>query len=300
VIYGKRTIAMQEYTGKTPTDPYAFYVRVAGTGTPSERGVANLGDKHIVMGWDDVYLYKGGTDVESIGDKVSAELFSLINPTYIHRSFIVYLDEQYEVRLYFPLIGSTVPNCYFTYSLKNGSWSRGSRSYTAFGTYKRIEGADTWDTIATATTTWNEIIARWDDTTGEELSPLNIYGDVNGIVYVDDESTLNNAGVAIDGRWDTKDFVVGDGYRRKTTNWMSLNFEATGDTITVYYSTDLGESWSEGVAFTLTSAWKPYKYDFNINSPQVRFRFRNNTLSQTFELRYVELGYVDATDRGVA
>jgi hypothetical protein len=300
VIYGKKTIAMQEYTGKTPDDPYAFYVRVAGVGTPSERGVANLGDRHIFLGWDDVYIYKGGTDVQSIGDKVSRELFDLINPTYIHRSFVVYLDEQYEVRIYFPLIGSTTPNCYFTYSLSNGSWSRGSRSYMAFGAYKRITGADTWDTIGTATTTWDELTIRWNDVSLEELSPLNIYGDADGVLYQDNETVLNLAGVAIDSWWDTKDFVVGDGYRRQTTNWMSLGFEATGDAITVYYSTDLGENWSVGVEFTLTDEWKVYRYDLNVNAPQIRFRFENDALSETFELRQIEVGYVEATDRGVA
>jgi len=300
VVYGKKTIVMQEYTGKAVTDPFSFYSRVTGVGTPAERGVANLGNKHIFLGWDDIYLYKGGLDVESIGDKVSDEIFSIINPTYIHRSFMVYLDEQYEVRLYFPLIGSTTPNCYFTYSLGNGSWSRGSRNYTGFGSYKRVTGAFTWDTIGTATTTWDEIITRWDDTTNETLSPLNIYGDGSGVVYVDNDTILNNAGVAIDGYWDTKDLVVGDGYRRKTTNWMSLNFEATGDSVMVSYSTDLGATYSVPVTFALTSEWKTYKYDLNINSPQVRFRFRNYQMSETFELRQIEVGYIEATDREVA
>jgi hypothetical protein len=134
----------------------------------------------------------------------------------------------------------------------------------------------------------------------EELAPLNIYGDSSGIVYKDNESVLNLAGVAIDGYWETKDFVMGDGYRRKTTNWMSFGFEAWGDTVTVYYSTDLGLNWSEGVAFTLTSDWTKYRYDININSPQIRFRFRNAVLNETFEVREVELGYLEASDRGIA
>lgn len=300
VIYGKHTIAMQEYTGKTPADPYAFYVRVPGKGTPSERGVANLGDRHIVLGWDDIYLYKGGLEVESIGDKVSREIFDLIDPTYIHRSFMVYLNEQYEVRLYFTLIGATTPNCYFTYNLQSKSWSRGSRSYTGFGTYKRITGAETWDTIATATTAWDALILRWDDVSLEELAPLNIYGDADGVVYTDNESVLDNAGVAIDSYCDTKDFVVGDGYRRRTTNWFEFGFEATGDEVTVYYSTDLGVSWNIGKVFTLTSVWEKYRYDINVNQPQVRFRFRNLNSNETYQVREIELGYVEASDRGVA
>jgi hypothetical protein len=81
---------------------------------------------------------------------------------------------------------------------------------------------------------------------------------------------------------------------------MSLGFEAIGDTITVYYSTDLGKSWSAGVEFTLTDEWKVYRYDLNVNAPQIRFRFENDTMSETFELRQIEVGYVGASDRGVA
>ena len=300
VIYGKQTIAMQEYTGSSINDPFSFYVRVAGTGTPSERGVVDLGDKHIILTWDDIVVYKGGTSVESIGDKVSREIFDLINPTYIGRAFMVHLSEEYEIRLYFPLIGSTTPNCYFSYNLQSKSWSRGTRSYTGFGSYKVVATADTWDTIGTATTTWDELTIRWDDVRIERLAPLNIYGDSSGIVYKDNELVTNNAGVAIDGYVDTKDYVIGEGYRRNVTNWMEFNFEATGNTVTVYYSTDLGASWNIGKTFTLTSAWKKYRYDINVNSPQIRFRFRNSTISETFSVREWELGYVRATDRGVA
>jgi len=298
ILYGKKTIVMQEYVGLV-SKPYSFYSRVSGIGTPAVGGVANLGDMHIFLGWDDIYLYKGGTDVQSIGDRVSREIFIIANPEYIHRSFMAYLEEQYEVRLYFPLIGSKYPNCYFTYSLSNQSWSRGSRKYTGFGKYKRVTDAPTWDTVGTETTTWDDMTTRWNDSRYESLSPLNIYGDENGIVYADNELSMNNAGVAIDGWWETKDYVVGDGYRRRTTNWMSLGFEARGDTVQVSYSTDLGENFSAPVEFSLESEWKKYRYDLNVNAPQIRFRFRNYKASQTFAMRELEIGFVEASDRGV-
>jgi len=298
VIYGKKTIAMQEYIGLV-SKPFNFFSRVRGIGTPAWRGVASLGDKHIVLGWDDVYLYKGGTDVESIGGRIRNELFRIINPTYIHRSFVVYLEEQHEVRIYFPLIGSEVPNCYFTYSLRNGSWSRGSRSYTGYGSFKKWSGGDTWDSIGTATTTWDEMTTRWDDRTNETLSALNLYGNSSGVMYMDNESVLNHVDAAIIAWVDTKDFVVGDAYRRNVTNWMEFNFEARGDSVEVSYSTNLGESYSAPVTFPLTDEWAMYSYHINVNSPQVRFRFKNDTVDETFEVREREIGFIPASDRGV-
>jgi len=299
VIYGKKTIAMQEYTAKSADNPYAFYTRVAGVGTPSKRGVANLGNSHIFLGWDSVYLYGGGTDVEDIGEKIATELFSLINPEYIHRSFVVYLEEQNEVRIFFPLIGSELPNAYFSYNLQSKSWSRGIRSYTGYGSYKRVSGAVTWDTIATATTSWEATVGRWNDVINEDLSPINIYGDENGIVYWDNASVYNNVDAAIESWYTTKDFVIGDSYVRKTTTWMEFNFEARGHSVTLSYSTDFGATWVGEETFELTSCWEQYSYQFEAYSPQIRFRFYNDELDETFEVRSYEIGYVPATDRGV-
>jgi hypothetical protein len=295
-IYGKDTIVLQEYANNA-TNPFNFYTRVAGKGTPSERGVANLGNEHIVLGWDDIFLYRGSTYVESIGDKVSDEIFTIISPQYISRSFVVYLNEQDEVRVYFPLIGSTTPNCYFTYSLKNKSWSRGTRSYTASGAYVKKE-SETWHTFGARVATWDTAVGRWNDVIQEVTAPSNLYGNTVGNVFEDLENTYNLVGVAIDGKWETKDLTASDRYRGDVVNWREVNFEASGHTLSISYSSDLGSTWSTPYSITLESAWKMYHYEVNVNSPQIRFRFRNSTVDETFELRHVEVGYVVASDRG--
>ena len=119
------------------------------------------------------------------------------------------------------------------------------------------------------------------------------------MVTYEDETELNLAGIAIDGIFETKDFVTGEGYRRTLTNWMELNFEGKGNNVYVRYSVDLGLSWSEAKLIVLSSVWAKYNYDFNANASQIRFRFRNGNLGETFEVREMEVGYVEASDRGV-
>ena len=292
IIYGERTIVLQEY--KTDVnEPFSFTTRVSGVGLAAARAIVNLGEEHIFLGWDDVYSYKGGREADRIGGRVQTELINDINPEFVHRSFMMYDEDNDEIRLYYPKGGSETPDEYYVYNMKKGTWSKGARSYTAFGYYE-TKTTVTW---ATATGTWDEQTGRWDDSTLLALAPLNMFGDSSGYVYKD-SAVKNLAGNLIDGYWETKDFVTGDGYRRTLTNWMELNFEATGDGVSVSYSADLGVTWSAVTVFTLTDAWVKYNFDFEINSPQVRFRFRNATVSETFELRWVELGYLEASDRG--
>jgi len=295
VVYGKNNIALQEYVNDV-NNPFSFFIRVPGVGTPSKRGVANAGNFHVVLGWSDIYRYEGGTEVVSIGEKVRDELFSIINPSYIHRSFLVYIQERDEVRIYIPLVGSELPNAYFTYDVRRKSWTRGLSSYTGYGAWLKNE-SETWHSFMGGTVTWEEAIGRWNDSLLAVDAPSILLGNSSGIVYEDLEDTQNRGGVAIDGWCDTKDYVAGQGYRRESTNWMEFNFEALGHTLELSYSLDLGATWSTPVSFTLNSVWTRYSLDLAVTSPQIRFRFRNATLGQSFSVRQFELGFISATDR---
>ncbi len=301
IIYGGRTLVLMEYTGKVSA-PYSFYTKVTNKGLAAPKAIINLGNEHIFMGWDNVYSYRGGQEViPMMGEAIRDELFSIINPTYIQRCFISYIEKEDEIRLYFPDTSNTTPNKYFAYNRRNRSWSRGERSYIGFGYYKVIS-SDTWNTIGdNANTTYDELPheLRWDDTTIEALSPLNLYGDTVGRIQQDNESTNNLVGVAIDGFWESKDFVVDKRYRGTITNWMEFSFETRGNNVDVSYSLDQGQTWSSAVTFALTSAWENYTYDFEANSDLIRFRLRNNTLGETWEGRELEVGFLKASDRGV-
>ena len=300
VIYGERSVVLMDYTGKV-SKPYSFYTQVSGIGLPAERGIVNLGNEHIFLGWDDIYAYKGGKDVIRLGGRIRKELFKIVAPAYINRCFMVFVEETDEIRLFYPTTADTLPTKYFSYNLESRSWARGSRSYTGFGYYSKTN-APTWNTIGdNENTTWNEMPQdmRWDDVTLEALAPINLFGTSGGGLHQDDETTNNIVGVAIDGFWETKDWIASERYRSTITNWKQLDFEARGDTMDISYSVDQGVTWSTPVTRTLTSVWTNYKYDFNANSPMIRFKFRNAVLGETWEMREIQIGYIPGSDRGI-
>ncbi len=299
ILYGKQTIVMQEYAGQV-TKPFNFYKRVTDVGTCSRRGVCNIGqDRHVIVGWDNIYLYRGSTDCEAIGDKIKDYLFARIDPQYIGRTFIVYNYNVKEVRIYYVPTGSTICSEYVCWNMTTGGWTKGTGQYTGFGTYFR-EISDIWVPTPADNVTWEEDLLRWNDVQLQALAPAVLMGDDGGDVWEHTESDTSEKGVAISAYFDTKDFTLADGYRRKAQNWFGCAFEAAGSDLYVRYSTDLGVTWSTPELFTLTSVLAMYSFDFEAWEPQVRIQFYNNEVSGWFEVNYIEIGYIGGSDRGVS
>jgi hypothetical protein len=258
--------------------------------------MCNLGEEHIFLGWDNVYSYSGGRDIKDVGGSIKDELFDLIDPAYIHTAFMFLVEELDLLYLWIQTSDSGYPDRYYVYDIVDKSWSRGKRDATGFGYYESKSTAS-WDD---AVGSWDAQRGRWDSRQRQQLSPITLVGNQYGTIHQMSLSENDLEGDAIDGYWDTKDFVQKDGYQRKMTQWMEFNFEAFGDSVDVSYSTDEGNSWSTAVKFTLTDKWKLYNLDVEVWSPQVRFRFRNNTLTSTFNVRHFEMGFLVGSDRGVA
>lgn len=290
-IYAERTIALMEYRGSDATNPFHFITRVAGVGLAAPRAIVNLDEEHIFLGWDNVYSYKGGRDVEPIGNNIQEELFSIIEPEYIHRSFMVFIEEKNELRLYIPTIGNSTPDTYFSLNISTNGWSRGERSYTGFGYYAQ-QDTPTWNGT---TGTWDAQTGRWDDRTRLTLSPINLFGNGSGEIWKDDDSIYTVEGVDKVAWWDSKDLVVGDRYIGSTTNWMGVTFEGMGSAVEIWTSSDLGANFTLVESKTLTSAWAKYTVNFEVWSPQTRVKFRSE--SGWWRMRQFELGFVRGSDR---
>lgn len=294
-IYGERNIVLMEYKNDV-NEPFTFISRVSGFGVASSRGVANLMDRHIFLALNDIYSYKGGRTVESVADGIREELLRIMNPEYISRSFLNYVKAEEEVRVHIPLADNSLPNILFRLDLKKGTWSRGTRTYSGYGSYKKV-AAYTIDEMTNSIDSYSNL--RFDDSSLLAVSPLNLYGNDSGVV-TQDSTVVNDLadGSVVDGYWETKDFVVGEGYQKDTTDWMEINFEAKGDNVTVYYSSDFGETWDDGETFTLdNNKWDFYNCDVEEWAEQIRFRFRNNTAGETFSLRMIQVGFVASTSR---
>jgi len=124
-------------------------------------------------------------------------------------------------------------------------------------------------------------------------APITIFGDANGLVYVSDKLTYNNDGVAITNEFQTPDFVLPDRpeYLNQFMRVNLLAFEAYGQSVTCEWSDDSGVTWNptqgsseNTVAIVGTATY--YEQFFEATVRKIRFRFKNITLSSTFNLIY--------------
>jgi len=293
-VYGKKAIGLQEYVGEYLV-PFTYHGRVDGVGLAAPRALVNIeGNKHIFLGWDDIYMFRGGMEVERLGAAVKDELFRRISTEYVHRSFAYYLPEEEVVRFHVPVDGSALPNACYEYHLLDKNWTSLPFPFYCQGRHV-VREALTWDTIVGA---WEECALTWDSRTLLSLQPITLLGDTEGVVHVSDESAYSLSGEPISAYWDSKDFSI-DKYLGHTVNWMELGYEARGTSMDVYYSVDSGESYHLLKSVELESSWTKGRIDFDVTSPKIRFRFAHNALQGTFEVRWFEVGYVSASDRRV-
>lgn len=294
IIYADRDIVVQEYNGDV-NNPFSFTTAVTGCGLAAPRALVNVdGREHIFLGQDDIYVYRGSREVEAVGEPIREELFSEVAPDYIQRSFMAYRRDRHIIRLHIPTVGHTSPNRYYEYNTITGAWSRGSRSYSCFGSFRAYAA----DAIDSWTMAIDDMAFAIDDTATQANALSYLYGTSGGSLHEDSDSVFSLSGAAFSSSFDTKDFTHGEGYLGETTAWMHLRFEARGSALTISQSTDGGVVWSAISSVTLTDDWTLYELDFETYSPRVRFRFAESSTGW-WEMRYYEVGYIPSTDRGL-
>ena len=292
IVYGDHSIALQMYT-QAANYPFAFYGAIPNVGLAAPRALLNINNStHIFLGWDDIYTYSGGANVERVGGPIKDELFSIIDPSAIGNSFITYLGHENRARLHIPKVGSTVPDVYFEYNLGEQSWTRGTRTYSGCGDFQ-VTSTLTWASIADA---WDDFVVNWDSGANVQGSPLTLYGDASGLVYRYPTSLYSLAGAAIISYFDTPDFVGEEEYRKKVKTWYSLEFEGKGNSVDVSYSVDAGLSFTALETVTLANDFAVYRVDLDVTSTQLRFRFANSTANENFNLRWYEVGFYPGSE----
>ncbi|MBI4397042.1 MAG: hypothetical protein HY548_08110 [Elusimicrobia bacterium] len=179
------------------------------------------------------------------------------------------------------------PETLYKYNYKTGEvWKDTRADLTALGTYIKTQ-EPTWNDM---TTTWNADLTRWDDVIHLALNPTPIFGDNTGVT-TERTSAVNDNGSAIDSRFETKDFTAEDlgGEIGQFVRWTALQVWAKGDTLDIEYSTDAGTTYTNITTLTLAADYptdaSPLNGYFDVTSSMIRFRFSNDTVSETFSLK---------------
>lgn len=290
IIYGERTIVECSYTGSAIT-PFAFSVRATGVGLLGR-------DASLVTGYDAHYFLSGDgltmldlSLVPRLVDMPVKDWFKdNVNQDQADNVVLTIAPQTNELIMYYPSSGSDENDSFLALDLDTKTWTEGSRSGSAVTSYK-MTGARTYDELPG---TYNSLVGSYDDLGSAGMAEKTIVGDENGTLWFE-MSGINLGASSLLGTWDTKDFVFED---EGGVVWLSLEFEATGDALGIFYSQDEGDSWTLlGSSVILTSDWVRYRKDFRVVGKMIRFRFMNGDNGGTFKFRWFRIGF-QRTGRG--
>jgi len=311
-VYKERSITECYFTGNIANDCIAAFEfienRLVGIGTPTIKTIGNMGNYHIFLGWDDVYMWDG-MNVKAIGKEVSGYIRQRNNAELLERSFAVIMEEEgwYCLFLtsnaaYTSYAGESVdaynpefPDLVMVYNYIEDNWTvwKTAHFMTAFG-YYLTDDKVTW---ATAEGTWENYPGRWFDRTLSKFAPTNLLGDKDGYIYEVNYKTYFDNGVNIDASLMTKDYPLGDYHKavKLMQTIVSLEKESSGQQLSISCSLDYGATWSPPTLFDLGGAGQFIEkvQNWARRGEQVRFRIRNVNGAK-FALHALRIGFEDA------
>lgn len=268
------------------SDVFQFDCIKTGLGLGSPRSVVDVEGRHFCMSFNDFFVWNGIRD-ESIGAPIRDYVFERLDRNRISRCFAIHVQELTEVWFYVIISGYDWPTEIWKYNYRTGFWYMDTCSELTSAIRWTKTFSESWDDDPGS---WDSAQDIWDAAAGVSKWEDIIEGDKNGYCYTLDYTTTDDNGVAVDSRFDTKDFTgdILEFYKR----WLRLDIEAKGvGKLYVYYSTDEGSTWksiqatSSTVYLDMDGVYRRYVVYFDVIADKIRFRFRNNESGETFYIR---------------
>jgi hypothetical protein len=275
------------------SDVFRFERRATGAGACAEATIQNLpSGEQIFLASDGIRIFNGVT-APLIDSPVQDELREEMNPGYLYKAQSVYVAELDEYWVCVPMGSDTEPQTVYKYNYRTKQIFKDSRAnLTAFGVFLNTSET-TWDDLSG---TWDSLTMRWDSSTLQSLNPLVIMGDSDGVTTKRTDATTNDNGTAVEGNWDTKDFTaedLGAPDMDRMVRWKGLEVWAKGNGVSVYYSTDGGDTWTLATTLSLSSDYPgddaPLNVYFDVVGSRLRLRFLNSTAAQGFTLKKYQI-----------
>ena len=268
IIYKERTVIRTEITGLAG-EVILFTTTITGEGALSVDSVADLGDEHILTGNANIYSYKGGFNLEPVGDKIFNKVFSTkgeLNPSQVSKVVTFYVEELDEVWIIYAAGTDTVPKNMVRYLVKDGSfmerkWPTG---ITGFGLF---ELEDTKD--------WGDLTGDWDAQNFDWGSKISLSNAPTthlclGTQIVEyDYLTTDDDGATISYIAETGDYYTSSWFFKLDYVEVALN-----GTAEILFSTD------EGITFTSLGTIGP-------GSNFERFRAFKQTVARKIRFRFI-------------
>jgi len=301
---------------KRGTSAWDHYVASSVIGTASPRTILNIDGRalwflgqHSRTGELNIFSYSmphqdaapsSGHEPVPIGNAIQRDLASRINVDALWNAHAAWIPVFNEYRLWVPTGGTSPDYLYIgQYDGKTIKWSHNTSNAVNCAAARWVRAGETWTTIAA---TWAGAADTWAGSGEGEVAPVPLVGCDDGQVYRLSPYELSFKGGAINAIYETKDFLRTEG----DTVYHAVEYEAKGDAVSVYYSTDEGLTWTQAynesgsqAEETLSSSWAKYRASFGaggITSERLRLRWRNNTAGESFALRWYNVQFQPMRD----
>jgi len=279
----------------TSNKRFSTETMITDKGIFSNVGAVDLTDKHMVWGFDALYWYRGGYDLEEIPCNVKQMLFgpeAEISDSNRPSCHLVSLNPVREVFGFYQLSGDTGPRKAFRYTLDHGNWVFRNFSQNIWGSGVRTGGSEI---------DWNELVGDWVAQVGDWNS-YSTFGSVESTLLCFEKASNQNgvtaynfltpqdftdsagAGVAVSTEFQTKDFS----HPILLIRHDRLELGLAGGTIQVDYSMDKGVSWQPLGTIVADAIPKRYRLFKQFTVRALRFRLTSSTgfLISWFNMRY--------------
>lgn len=271
IIYKERNIIRQEFVGQAD-QTWNWITTVQGEGALSADAIINLGGEHLFWGNSNIYRYRGGFDLDPIGDEIFDGVFSTstgdLNADQKERVFALYIEELDEALFFYPNVANTFPRKAARYNLQGKAWSFREFSFDVlgFGFYS-----------SQASITWDDLVGNWEDWQGPWFSSalsagaptILLMDGTNNKVFEYDFLAGDDDGTAISYEIETRDWFIPNIELR----FDRYDIRMFGNSVTVEASFDGGDNFvSLGIVSPGTSFIRQRLYKQQVGR-SIRFRF---------------------------
>ncbi len=291
-LYNDLSITTQRYLGSPKIFSHKTYVTETGLFAP--KALYDTALMHYFIGTDQkIYGYAGGAQLIPIAYVIEEALFAslnLINKDNIvigydvarHKLYVCYPDRDGD-------FNDTYAQSYYCLNIKDNpptwEWGRFGHDVRDFSVFSN-------QTSYTCDGAFFAGVACDDDSDKSNLRcdlayaqagySMAVVIDSDGNVYKLDQTTGTDNGTNIEMIVETGDFTLLKGNQKTSFRASEYGFNVNCadspsglGTVSVYYSTDLGVTFTEfdDSPVTLETTWTEHLLEFDISSTQVRFRY---------------------------
>lgn len=294
-IYKDDSIAVATQTGIAST-PLVINQKVSFHGAISGQTIADIGDKHIFLGRDNVYMFDM-VEAVAIGDSIRTELFGTSDFDRLQYSHAYIKDDRREYWLWTTAAGDTVPKVGWCYNYRDNTWSRhtwpaGIISSSQYALDDSLTIDDLLGTIDEQSWTFDSsAILAW--------TPFVAVGGTVGFLYYMNPSVVSDDGTTITASLELPDIDFGRPGNMNTVSRVGVNTRNIGATnMTIGYSTDGGTTFTDQT-ITYTPGVARHSYPqaaMIVTGRQVRLRIKNSQAAaaafNAIDIDYIERGRV--------